>query len=623
MLTRHPIDFMLFGMALQFLAPSVLYILLKPSVAVGQTLNYQRHLSRILEDNAPNSTVGNINIVNVDYIDEYIEVAYLPILMSFACYGKPTNDVGYYDGVASVSLAMEHLNTGNGSIIPEIRGLNETCPLRFTTQSFDAECSQLAAVNHVISLTDRSMTGQLYPTAILGAARSSISMPTSAISGLRDVPQVSPASTSSDLDNKDQYKLFGRTVPNDDGTSIPLLAKLNLLGINHLAVLYIDDSYGNAFMEGLILAAQQDAHNLQIKTVNMRVNPDNEVIRSVVRRLADTQYTYFFGIIFSTNIDVLMTEAYDQGIAGTGKHIWIFGDGVGNYLEGRQFEAGSKLALAFQGTGKFGISVSTVNSLLSYFKDQLCLKGVVTAAGGISGMATFDKFYESMKLMKNEADISYVESLFPNDYDDEKVMNHSVISRDQSFLSSQKFIPPFIYDAVIALGIASCRLRSESAASFTGVDLFEAFKNTTIEGASGSIVLDPITGTRVPSSAVFLLNNFVYDKDATVNPETIQFKSVNSDVFTWGEWDSLVPYTYNDGTSNVPPDLPPLVTDNNYPSMTMRAIGMVFYAIILVVAIGFGCWTYINRNKSIVRSSQPLFLYIISAGTILMGEFVL
>eukprot|EP00956_Cyclotella_meneghiniana_P005714 scaffold7379_cov63-Cyclotella_meneghiniana.AAC.1 len=462
-------------MALQFLAPSVLYILLKPSVAVGQTLNYQKYLSRILEDNAPNSTVGNINILNVDFIDEYIEVAYLPIIMSFVCYGKPINDLGYYDGVASVSLAMEHLNTGNGSIIPEIRGLNETCPLRFTTKSFDAECSQLAAVNHVISLTDRSMTGQLYPTAILGSSSSSISMPTSIISSLRDVPQVSPSSTSSDLDNKDQYKLFGRTVPNDDGTSIPLIAKLNSLGVNHLAVLYIDDSYGNAFMEGLILAAQQNAPELRIKTVNMRVNPDKEIIRDVIRRLADIQYTYFFGIIYSTNVDDIMTEAYDQGIAGTGKHSWIFGDGVGNYLEGRQFEAGSKLALAFQGTG------------------------VVTAAGGISGMTTFDKFYKSMKLMKNKADISYMESLLPNEYADGKIMNHSVISRDQSFLSSQKLIPPFIYDAVIALGIASCRLRSEGTASFTGVDILEAFKNTTFEGASGSIVLDPITGTRVPS----------------------------------------------------------------------------------------------------------------------------
>ena len=584
-------------MALQILVPRALYIFLRSSVASGQTLNYQRYISRIISNNAPNSTVGNINIVNVNSKDQF-ELAYLPILMSFTCYGKPTNDMGYYDGVASVSLAMEHLNTGNGSIVPEISGLNETCPLRFTTKSFDPQCSQLTALDHVIFLTDRSIAGQLYPAAILGASRSSISMPTSIMSGLRGVPQISPGSTSSDLDNKEQYKLFGRTVPNDDGTSIPLLAKLNLLGVTHLAVLYIDDSYGNAFMEGLILAAQQNAPDLRIKKVNIRANPDKEIIRDAVQRLVDTQYTFFFAIIFSTNINALMTEAYDQGIAGTGNHNWIFGDGMGSYLEGRQFEAGSKLAIAFQGTG------------------------VLTAAGGNSGMTAFDKFDKSMKQMKNEADISYVESLLPNDYADGKAMNHSMISRGESFLSSQKFIPPFIYDAVIALGVASCRLRSEGTASFTGVDLFEAFKNTTIEGASGTVVLDPITGTRVPSSAVFLLNNFIYDNGAAVNPEMIQFKSVTSDVFTLGEWDSLVPYIYSDGTDTIPPDLPPLVIDNNYPSMTLKTIGIMFFAIIFGLAIGFGSWTYINRNKNIVRSSQPMFLYIISAGTILMGEFV-
>lgn len=107
------------------------------------------------------------------------------------------------------------------------------------------------------------------------------------MSALQGVPQVSPCLTSSDLDIK-------RTLPNDndDGTSIPLLAKLNLLEVNHLAVLYIDDLHGNAFMEGLILAAQQNAPDLRIKKVNTRANPDKEIIRDAVQRLVDTRYTF-------------------------------------------------------------------------------------------------------------------------------------------------------------------------------------------------------------------------------------------------------------------------------------------------------------------------------------------
>ena len=571
-------------------------ILSMPITAHSQTLQYQSSLSEILATNPPISTVGNINVVN-NSDGASVEIAYFPYLIQFTCGdGVPQNGLGFYDGVASISLAMEHLNTGNGSIVPEISGLDQRCPLRFATSSFDTECQQLVAVDHVISLSDRGVEEQLFPSAILGAYYSSISMPTSLISGLRDIPQISPGSTSSALDNKGQYKLFGRTIPNDDGTSVPLIAKLNSWGVNHLAVLYVDDSYGNAFMEGLVLAARKDAPNLQIQTVNLIANPDGETIRSAISKLAATKYTYFFGILFSTYIDDIMTEAYDQGIAGTGRHNWIFSDGLVGYLDGLQFESGSKLALAYRGIG------------------------VLTATGGIAGMTNYDKLDTSMQQLKNEADLSYIESLFPTDYSDGKVLNHSIISREDAFLSKPTFATPFLYDAVISLGIASCQLRLRGNAAFTGAELFQYFKNTTFEGTSGSVVFDTETGTRDPNSAVFLLKNAVYDEDATVEPGMIQFKSVDTDVFNSGRWDNLMPYTFNDGSSSISPDLPPLEVDYNYPSVGLKVVGLLFFLIIFVLAVGFSYWTYIYRSKHVVRSSQPLFLYIISAGTLLMGK---
>lgn len=288
------------------------------------------------------------------------------------------NGAGIYDAAASISLAMEHLNTGNGSIISEIDGLNETCPLTFISKSFDTECQQVVAMDKVISLTKReeSFEHNLFPSAILGAYYSRVSIATALVSSLRDVPQISPGSSSSDLDNKEQYKLFGRTIPNDDGTSIPLIAKLKEWGVNHLAVLFIDDSYGSAFMEGLVAAVQADSYDLNIQTVNLVMDPDEAAVKIAIRRLARTQCTYFFGILFESHFDAIMTEAYDQGIAGTGElvngmhcqitrflvpqlhcmynkgnHNWIFSDTLAGPLDGRQFEAGSKLALAYRGAG--------------------------------------------------------------------------------------------------------------------------------------------------------------------------------------------------------------------------------------------------------------------------------
>ena len=474
---------------------------------------------------------------------------------------------------------MEHLNSGNGSIIPDIDGINKTCPLRFTTKSFDTECQQIVGLDHVVSLTDRIKAAeeqQLFPTAILGASYSSISMPTAMISGLRHVPQISPGSTSVVLDNKEQYKLFGRTIPNDDGTSIPLIEKLLSWNVNHLAILYVDNSYGIAFMEGIILAAQQYAPNLRIQTVSMIANPSASRIRSAIQRLRETQYTYFFGILYSANIEAIMTEAYDQGIAGRGKHNWIFSDGMGGYLSDRQYETGSKLALAFYGTG------------------------VLTASGGIPGMENFDKLDQAIQGMKNNEDISYLETLFPTDYADGKVVNHTVISRSDDFLSTPEFATPFLYDAIIALGLAACELRSIGDASFTGEELFETFKDTTFEGTSGSVEFDNVTGSRDPRSAVFVLENYVYENDIAYSG-MIQFKRVESDVFIGGKWDSLVPYIFSDGTDDVPADLPPLETDHNYASTGVKVIGCIFYLVILVLSISFGVWTYTHRNKHVVR----------------------
>ena len=579
---------------------AVCYILSLPTGAQSQLLSYQPSLSEILTNNPPNSMVGNINIVHADSINsesETIEVAYLPYLNQFTCLdGVPQNGLGVYDGVASISLAMEHLNTGNGSIVPEIDGLDQQCPVRFVTKSFDTECQQAIGVEHILSLTGVSKTQQLSPSAVLGAYFSSISMPTSVISGLRGIPQISPGSTSSALDNKDLYKLFGRTVPNDDGTAIPLIAKLDSWDVNHLAVIYVDDSYGNAFMEGLVLAARKDAPNMKIQTVNIIANPDRKTIRRAISKLAATKYTYFFGILFDKYIDDIMTEAYDQGIAGTGRHNWIFSDGLKGYLDDHEFEAGSKLALAYRGIG------------------------VLSATGGIPGMTKYDKLDTSMQQLKNEADLSYIESIFPTDYSDGKVVNHSSISRSDAFLSHPTFMTPFLYDAVVALGLALCRLRSEGDDPIAAEEFFGAFKNITFEGTSGSVVFDSMTGSRVPDSAVFLLENYVYDNNKDIETGLVEFKRVETAVYNSGQWESLVTQTFNDGTSNVPPDLPPLETNRNYISTGLKVVGLIFFVIVFILSVGFGFWTYLNRHKHVLRSSQPFFLYIISGGTLLMGS---
>lgn len=458
-------------------------------------------------------------------------------------------------------------------------------------------------VDHIISLTDRSRTDQLLPCSILGAAYSSISIPTSIISGLRGFPQVSPISTSSTLDDKGQYKLFARTVPNDDGTAIPLLAKLNEWDVEYLAVLHVDDAYGNAFAKGITLSAQRDFPGLRVETVDILYGAGKEEVAEAVRKLKNTQYMYVFAILYSEDVENIMTEAFNQGIAGTGIHNWIFSDGLGSYVASRTFKIGSPLEKAFRGTS------------------------VLSAVGGVKGIDQFDKLTRSLQqLGENEEDVSYIESLLPTDYLDGKVVNHTIVTRSESFLSEPGLVAPFLYDAVIAIGISACRLVEASESNqqfFSGEELFdELLSNTTsFEGTSGLIVLDAETGTRDPRSALFSLTNYIDDKDAS-GQGIVQYQAVATDLFRDGKWETTSLYTFNDGTNKVPSDLPLLETDPNYISTGLRAVGLILCVGIIGTALGFSFWTFHNSDKRVVKSSQPIFLHIITGGTVLMGESI-
>lgn len=144
-------------------------------------------------------------------------------------------------------------------------------------------------------------------------------MATSIVTGVKGYPQFSPISTSTQLDDKTNYSLFGRLIPSDDGTAIPaVLFYTKRLGVSHLAVIHNNDGYGNAYARSLLRAAGQFAPEMRIQFIDITFETEAEDIKKAVRFLKSTEYRYFFGIIEgSRTYDSLMEEAYNQGIAGT------------------------------------------------------------------------------------------------------------------------------------------------------------------------------------------------------------------------------------------------------------------------------------------------------------------
>ena len=109
----------------------------------------------------------------------------------------------------------------------------------------------------------------------------------------------------------------------------------DVLEVKHLAVINVNDAYGNAFVDGIRAAAKVYAPDLE--TQQIWIIDDETIIEAAIQTLVRTEYRYVFGLVFGVDFhNAIMTEAYRQGLAGNGLHNWFFGDAFGG-LNGRAF----------------------------------------------------------------------------------------------------------------------------------------------------------------------------------------------------------------------------------------------------------------------------------------------
>jgi len=444
-----------------------------------------------------------------------------------------------FEHAMAAALAAQHLNTGDGSVVDAVKGLSERCPIRFTLEYADSQRKGGVALEHVKEQTSREMPGGRLPCAFLGASRSSVTAPMSIVTGYLGYPQVSGSSTSPDLDDRSQHPLFGRTVPSDAGSAVPIIIFLrDVVQIQHLAVINVNDEYGNAYVEAMRAAAEIHAPDLVIYQIPIDENESS--IKAAVESLKLSEYRYVFCLVFGLKFhDTLLEEAYNQKVAGTGLHTWFFGDSFGGGLNDRTFPKDSPLHKAYQGGG------------------------LLEGTGGLPGLTRFDHYQDAMARLKNPNDMDYLTKHF---------LLHDVPEYIEglTFLHEADFLQPvksgyaiFTYEATITLGLAACEAYAKNQ-FFSGVDHFDHFKNTTYVGVSGTVAFDPVTGTRDPTRALFKVANFIGEEmdDPHTSEKVISFKSIVSNLYQDGEWNELEPYVFNDGTTNIPADLPPPIHEN-------------------------------------------------------------
>ena len=166
------------------------------------------------------------------------------------------HSVSKFGRMAAFVMAIGEINNST-SLLPDAQ-------LRFAVK--DSACDAGSAIVGAHELAQASFAG-LGSHGIIGAACSDASKAAAAYLQTFAIPQISPSSTSSTLSDSTVYPYFARTPPSDAWQSFALADLVEyLLGVERVATVNSEDSYGAAGMQEFLNEAARRSLTVQAST---------------------------------------------------------------------------------------------------------------------------------------------------------------------------------------------------------------------------------------------------------------------------------------------------------------------------------------------------------------------
>jgi hypothetical protein len=402
--------------------------------------------------------------------------------------------------------------------------------------------------------------------------------------------------TQGSLDTKLSYPKFARTMPTDGGTAETAVEfMIDHLDTKYFALLYVDSvdtrSYAVAIRDVV-------AHREDITVEEVVINESWGNIQDVVSQLKELKFNTIYAnlpdISGGTNTDSLMEEAYNELVAGDGKHTWIFRDETFQNFFWRNYTKESTLHSAYRGSG-------------------IIFTGDFLKLGKLKGTL--------VQLRDSPNDLDQIISMLPptNGLNDTETSN---LLRSDDFWSvylGGDMRLELQYEAVILSGLAACRA-VDDALFLDGDNFYRQMLETKFSGVSGLVSLDKETGSRIPNSTAYSIFNFpdLNETETTTNGEIngtapefpFQYRLV--DIYSANEWNHYEDFVFNDGTTQPPKEIQQW--DGTTSRITLHggivAVASILCAVSISFALVCAIWTFKFRKTRIVRASQPFFLYV-------------
>ena len=416
------------------------------------------------------------------------------------------------------------------------------------------------------------------PFAILGAARSTVSQTLGILGSALQLPQISSSSTASILD---ESSYFARTIPTNDGDAHAMMAYLKLhLGVTHVCVLFLNDSWGRRYEQDIQYFA--NIYGVKIESVAYE---DIDHLDQAMSQLEEYGYRYFIGLISSGNWKPVIRKAKERELIGNPMYQWFFGD------------------LVEWVTDSFALNRATERDIAD------ALHGVGMIFLRVQPHEPFDRMMAAFA-------------------DNKQLQEEFIASHAEPHLLENFTFDPFVgrslfqyltFDATVALGLTACKTKG----LFTGSQFYRNLLQVDFEGVSGRVTLNEKTGTRMGDTFQFQVVNLVLN-DSKLSPDIYFYHDPTAFVDlspTLEENENLMPiieevtpFLYQNNSTKPPIFLPPISRDMNLIPNGVRYFGLLLCIFTMLLSVACGVWTYFYRNEYVIRASQPVFLYQLCLG---------
>ena len=515
---------------------------------------------------------------------------------------------GIHNDAALALLAAYHFN--NPELSPIVIQDVASCNVKLTLDIIDTRFSPIEATKLFTDVlqSNHSLETPL-PTAVVGAYRSAVTSPLAVLSGVNDIPQVSYSATSTDFEVTEQFPRFGRTITSGIGEAQAALELFVRWEATHIGVLFVTDAYGSSLQKAFQDATS--AAGIVTESIGFSFSSDSEGIPNAVKRLKESQFRMFYVICFESHYRPIMESAHNEGIVGEG-FLWTFpGLDIATFIQDLTFDLDSPLAKATEGVGLLQFA-SGVDSD-PYFPGEV--RDPPLAEDPSTG-------FEKLRIAWRDAvtDVrltSYFRSKLPDSLEAVEGFD-----RAASFAKEPSNVfAPFLYDAVMALGLSICRAGVENTVLPTGTEIFNAFLSTDFEGASGRVLVNNVTGTRESSTHTFVL----YNLRPYPTKDLASFSVWPAKKYVNGQWSNVEgnEFIFPGGGTTPPSSLPKPDIDMNFIGDVARSIGYSLMGVVMALSTASVLWMWFNRKTGTVRSAQPLFLLMVSIGTFIMSSTII